>query len=123
VQVDPIKPTLKAPGTVRLKPNYDKLLSSFAFNFNLRRYNVALLNDVHEIRGYNRLAGGNRTISVYRLGEMPIQNCGQSVSARRVKAVAGLNAHTELRAKRQRSAWEAIYRNRPIESKYSTDAE
>jgi hypothetical protein len=27
-----------------------------------------------------------------------------------------LNAHTELRAKRQRSAQEAIYRNRPIAS-------
>ena len=25
-----------------------------------------------------------------------------------------MNAHTELRAKRQRSAWEVIYRNRPM---------
>ena len=56
----------------------------------------------------------NRPISVYRLGEMPIQSCGQSVSALRGKAGAMLNAHTELRAKRQRSAREAIYRNRPI---------
>jgi len=56
----------------------------------------------------------NRPISVYRLGEMPIQSCGQSVSAPRGKAGARLNAHTELRAKRQRSAREAIYRNRPI---------
>jgi len=38
VQVDPIKPTLKAPGTKRLKLNHGKPLSSFAFNFNLRRY-------------------------------------------------------------------------------------
>ena len=45
---------------------------------------------------------------------MPIQSCGQSVSAPRGKADARLNAHTELRAKRQRSAREAIYRNRPI---------
>ena len=52
----------------------------------------------------------------YRLGEMPIQSCGQSVSAPRVKAGAGLNVHTELRAKRQRSAREAIYRIRPIVS-------
>ena len=37
-QVDPIKFKLKAPGTQRLKPKYDKLLSSFAFKFNLRRY-------------------------------------------------------------------------------------
>jgi len=30
VQVDPNKPTLKAPGTKRLKLKYDKVLSSFA---------------------------------------------------------------------------------------------
>jgi hypothetical protein len=36
VPVDPIKPTLKAPGTKRLKLKCHRLLSSFAFNFNLR---------------------------------------------------------------------------------------
>jgi hypothetical protein len=41
VQVDPIKPTLKPPGTKRLKLEYGKLLSRFALNFNLRRYSVA----------------------------------------------------------------------------------
>jgi hypothetical protein len=41
VQVDPIKPTLKAPGTRRLTLNCDELLSSSAFKINLRRYNVA----------------------------------------------------------------------------------
>ena len=41
-QVDPIKPTLKAPGSKRLKLKYDELLSSFAFNFNLRRYTSCL---------------------------------------------------------------------------------
>jgi hypothetical protein len=45
---------------------------------------------------------------------MPIQSCGQSVSAPRGKAGARLNANTELRAKRQRSVRETIYRNRPI---------
>ena len=39
VQVDPIKPTLKAPGTTRLKLQYDGPLSKFAFKFNLRQYN------------------------------------------------------------------------------------
>ena len=39
MQVDPIKPTLKAPGTKRLKVNCVVPLSNFAFNFNLRRYN------------------------------------------------------------------------------------
>jgi hypothetical protein len=37
VQVDPIKPTLKAPGTLRLNLKSDELLSNVAFNFNLRR--------------------------------------------------------------------------------------
>jgi len=37
VQVDPINPTLKAPGTDRLKLQYVEVLSSFAIKFNLRR--------------------------------------------------------------------------------------
>jgi len=44
VQVDPIKPTLKTPGTKRSKLKYDRPLSSFAFKFNLRRYNKATSN-------------------------------------------------------------------------------
>jgi hypothetical protein len=40
VQVDPIKPTLKAPGTKYFKLEYDELLSSFALKFNLRGYAV-----------------------------------------------------------------------------------
>jgi len=42
VQVDPFRPTLKAPRTKRLTQKYDGLLSSFAFNFNLRRYTTVL---------------------------------------------------------------------------------
>ena len=38
MQVYPIKPTLKPPGTKRFKLKYDEVLSNFAFNFNLRRY-------------------------------------------------------------------------------------
>jgi len=37
VQVDPIKPELRLPGTKRLKLKYDGPLSKFAFKFNLRR--------------------------------------------------------------------------------------
>jgi hypothetical protein len=33
-----MKPTLKAPGTKLLKLQCQKLVSSFGFNFNLRRY-------------------------------------------------------------------------------------
>jgi len=42
VQVDPVKPTLKAPGTKRLKLKYDEPPSNFAFKFNLHRYITAL---------------------------------------------------------------------------------
>ena len=41
MQVNPVKPTLKAPRTKRLKVKCDEPLSNFAFNFNLRRYKVA----------------------------------------------------------------------------------
>jgi CRP-like cAMP-binding protein len=40
MQVDPIKPKLKPPGTKRLKLKYDMLLSNYAFKFNSRRYNL-----------------------------------------------------------------------------------
>ena len=39
MQVDPIKPKLRPPGTKRWKANCDVLLSTSAFKFNLRRYN------------------------------------------------------------------------------------
>jgi len=38
VQVDPIKPKLKPPGTKLLKLKIDILLLTSAFKFNLRRY-------------------------------------------------------------------------------------
>ena len=41
VQVDPIKPALKAPGTYRLKLKCHRPLSDFAVEFNLRRYTSA----------------------------------------------------------------------------------
>ena len=40
-QVDPIKPTLKPPGSNLLTPKYEEPLSSFAVKFNLRRYTEA----------------------------------------------------------------------------------
>jgi hypothetical protein len=40
VQVDPMKPELKPPGTKRLKLKCDILLSTSAFKFNLRRYTL-----------------------------------------------------------------------------------
>ena len=38
MQVDPIKPMLKAPGSELLKLNSDEPLSTLAFKFNLRCY-------------------------------------------------------------------------------------
>ena len=38
MQVDPIRPTLKPPGTNSLIPECDALVSSYGFIFNLRRY-------------------------------------------------------------------------------------
>jgi ribosome biogenesis GTPase A len=43
VQVHPIEPTLKAPKSKLLKPEHEKVLSNHAFNFNCRRYTVALV--------------------------------------------------------------------------------
>jgi len=45
VQLDTNKPTLKAPGTKRLKLKCDDLLSDFAFKCNLRRYIMASLRN------------------------------------------------------------------------------
>jgi len=52
VQRDPIKPTLKAPGTNILTLNHDEQLSTFAFNFKLRRY----IEDDGECPEYEGLA-------------------------------------------------------------------
>ena len=41
LQVDPIKPTLKATGTKRLKLKCDVLLSTFTFKFSLHHYSWA----------------------------------------------------------------------------------
>jgi hypothetical protein len=42
VQDDPIKSTLKAPGAMRLKLNYDEPLWKFAFKCSSRRYPVVV---------------------------------------------------------------------------------
>jgi hypothetical protein len=52
VQVDSIKPTLKAPGSKRLKLHCDILLSTSAVNFNLRRYNKYEEGGVRAVRKF-----------------------------------------------------------------------
>jgi len=54
-------PTLKPPGSKRLKLKYEKLVSSFGFNFNLRRYSLELHDDLHaweHRRGWNAAGPG-----------------------------------------------------------------
>jgi len=59
VQVDPVKPKAKAPGSKRLKLKCDKLLSSFAFNFNLRCFSTDVDDILHaHIGGMDAMARG-----------------------------------------------------------------
>ena len=51
-QVDPIKPTLKPPGTHRLKRECDEPLSNFAFNFNLRGYTQGVKSVAVGVHGW-----------------------------------------------------------------------
>ena len=53
VPVDPMKPTLKAHGSKRLKVEHEKLVSNFAFYFNLRHFTKRFLHpDVVEPYDY-----------------------------------------------------------------------
>jgi len=59
VQVDPIKPTLNAPGTKRLKLKSVELRSDLAFKSNSCRYTVVLTNHVADaVSNDNGGAGG-----------------------------------------------------------------
>ena len=49
MQVDPIKPKLKAPGTKHLKLNCAIPLSTFAFKCNLRRYTLVVTAGVDRV--------------------------------------------------------------------------
>jgi hypothetical protein len=84
-QVEPIKPTLKLPGTKRLKLECDEPISKFALKFNLRRYNPASgsktpLTD--SIRQMTATAGG---ISFAKL-----QASVQEAAVRRRSSAVGL---------------------------------
>ena len=51
VQVESMNPTLKAPGSERLKLECHMLLSTSAFKFNLRRYSAGLVAGKLGVRG------------------------------------------------------------------------
>ena len=46
MQVDPVNPKLKPPGTKHLKVKCNTLLSTFAFKFDSRRYNKVLKMEI-----------------------------------------------------------------------------
>jgi hypothetical protein len=67
MQVDPMEPAMKSPGSKRLKPKYDEPLSNFAFNFNFCRYSTASGGNVAiqaggSLGGQHEASGGNITL-------------------------------------------------------------
>ena len=62
MQVDPIKPKLKSPGTKRLKLDCDVLLSTSAFKFNLRRYILVEKPTWRPCRHFHREGDGLRAV-------------------------------------------------------------
>ena len=73
MQLDPIKPTLKPPGSKRLNLKCADLVSSFAFNFNLRRYikahNCIIYNVVDDSEEGLVLADGTVYTNVFVPGQ------------------------------------------------------
>ena len=49
MQIDPVRPKLKPPGTKRLKLNCDILLSTSAFKFSLRRYTEVFADNLEGV--------------------------------------------------------------------------
>ena len=88
MQVAPIKPTLKAPGTKRLKLKYEQLLSTVGFNFNLRRYNKdAFENEIRQVLGRALQSFPDCLLIVYQ--------CVRTVHARRM-LLPGLATHSHF---------------------------
>ena len=56
MQVDPIKPTLKLPGSQHLNLKHENLLSNFAFNINLRRYSPVAVTAAEAAGGMGAMA-------------------------------------------------------------------
>ena len=67
MQVEPIKPTLKAPGTKRLKLKYDELLSNVAVKFDLRCYTVDQMGAVMAVGSVTYLGAATSSSSIYTL--------------------------------------------------------
>jgi len=97
VQVNPIKPTSKAPGSKCLKLRYDGPLSKFAFKFNFRRY----------IQEYPELQSRFRKHAIrtlFREELVSFKNATKiHAEERRVEAMSKQEQFHEKRGKLQRS--------------------
>ena len=108
VHVDPIKPMLKPPETKRLKLKCDILLSTFAFNFNLRRYSEEpgrLLHHAHW-----------QGLTLARISAQPEPFV--SLTDRRQPAYPSKSAYVELKEWRSVRPWVAgLWRRRASPSR------
>ena len=108
VQIDPMKPVLKAPGSMLLKLGNDAPLSNFAFKLNLRRY-TSLLAEHRQHKGAvvavaftpdgGRMltAGAEGNLCVYDAlqGYLPIKYLATALPTHRVAlAVSPAGAYT-----------------------------
>ena len=84
MQVDPIKPTLNAPGAEPLKQKCDELLSNFAYKFNLRRYTPGTSRPTSS--WHSPLRGG--------AASMPV-DAGETTPQRPVRGSGGTPVHYE----------------------------
>ena len=91
MQVDPIKPTLKAPEIQRLKLKYDEPLSSFAFKFNLRHYTEVCFS-----KSYPGASSSSTFVETYFADCMQAHTHGRAVQVDsiipRVESVLGFSA-------------------------------
>jgi len=79
--VDPIKPTLKAPGIKLLKLKYDNPLSNFAFEFNLRRYiKRALITSWRNWRDTIEESQRQSDVAMKILGRLRLRACAYTRS-------------------------------------------
>jgi hypothetical protein len=90
-----MKPKLKPPGTKRSKLEYDIPLSSFAFKFNLRRYNLVSESELDEIERV--LTSINAEVRRYTMSKQSalaaspgaLVHYEQTVSTRRIHGCTG----------------------------------
>ena len=105
MQVDPVKPKLKPPGTKPLKLKYEKLLSNFAVKFNLSRYSEATSREaVWEARFKVWEAKAEASAAKAVLAEKQLA----------VHVAKQLAAEAEREATSREAAWEARAYTRPL---------